>query len=336
MPSPQPSADEAALSPGLSIIDTHQHFWGEGHAGAAKFGRFLADDLTATIEESGHDVTATVYVDCGWSFRTSGPEHLRPVGETEYVEAIARKRETASHPVCKMGAGIVGRADLMLGNAAAEVLEAHLAASPSRFRGIRELVGHDPDAYQALAIPPGKALDSRFRAGFRHLQHLNMSCDLLCTHTMLDEVVDLARTFPDVPIILNHLAGPIGIGRFSGKRSEVFADWRTKIAALAQCRNVAMKLSGFGADVIGFGWNLTDKRPDSATVETEIHPYVHAAIDAFSPSRCMVGSNFPVDRQSFTYAVLWNALKSATKNYTREEQTELFSGTATRIYRLAN
>lgn len=335
MPTTGAACSESPLSPHIPLVDTHHHFWGEGHFGAARFGSFLPEDFIATVSGSGHSLAATIYVDCGWAFRDSGPEHLRCVGETDYVEAVVKAFAATDGPVGQLCAGIVGRADLMRGDAVADVLEAHLEASPSRFRGIRELVAYDPDAYQALGIPPGKLLDSRFRAGFGRLAPLGLSCDLLCAHGMLDNVVDLARAFPDTSIILDHLAGPIGIGRFSGKRQEVLADWRTKIEALARFPNISIKLSGLGADVMGFGWHHGGSAPDSATIADAIAPYVHAAVDAFSPARCMFGSNFPVDRQSFGYGVMWNAFKRAAARYSTEEQGQLFLGAAARIYRLA-
>lgn len=325
---------ESAILPEVAVIDTHHHFWGQGHFGAARFGACLPDDFLAIVAKSGDRLAASVHVDCGWAFRKDGPEHLRCVGETEFVARISREFEKGHGAAGNLCAGIVGKADLMLGEAVEDVLEAHVAAAPDHFRGVRELVAHDPDAYQALNIPAGKMQDPRFRAGFRRLEPWGLSCDLLCVHSMLDEIASLAQEFPHTSIILNHLAGPIGIGRFAGRRAEVLADWRARIASLARLPNVSMKLSGIGADIMGFGWQDAETKPDHATVAEAIAPYVHAAIDAFSPSRCMFGSNWPVDGQSFTYATMWNAFKQLASRYSDDEQRDLFAGTATRLYRL--
>lgn len=326
---------EPAIEPDLAIVDAHHHFWGDGHSGAQSFGRFVPDDLVATMEASGHSFVATVYVDCGWAFRADGPEHLRCVGETEYVDAVAHRFALNAGPTGRIGAGIVGRADLMLGDAVAEVLEAHIAASPARFRGIRELLAYDPDVYQALNLQPGRSRDPRFRAGFRQLARLGLSFDALCVHTMLGEMVELARAFCDTPIILNHLAGPIGLGRFAGQRDEVLAEWRASLAALADCPNISIKLSGIGSPIMGFGWPEADASPGSTIAAMACRPYIEAAVDAFSPARCMVASNFPVDGKSFDYGTLWNALKLATAGYTQAERAALFHGTASRVYRLS-
>ncbi|MBP7335987.1 amidohydrolase [Niveispirillum sp.] len=335
MPATDLSHFEEPISPDLSLVDPHHHFWGDGHPGAKAFGQFLPQDFTDDIARSGHRFAATVYVDCGWAFRDKGPEHLRCVGETDFVEATAKRFSPSEGPVGRIGAGIVGRADLMLGDDVASVLEAHLEASPARFRGIRELLAYDPDIYQALNIPQHKSRAPRFRAGMRQLERSGLSLDVLCAHTMLTDIVDLARDFPGVPIILNHLAGPIGVGRFRGMRVQVFADWRAAITELAACPNVSIKLSGVGADLMGFGWNNGQTRPNSEILATAIQPYIMAAIDIFSPARCMFASNFPVDGRSFSYGTLWNAFKHLAARYSADERDNLLRGTATRIYRLA-
>ncbi|WP_296535022.1 amidohydrolase family protein [Rhizorhabdus sp.] len=327
--------EEEAIAPHLPIIDAHQHFWGSDFAFAKTIGRSLPEDLTAEIMSSGHRIAATVHADCGWAFRTSGPEELRTVGETEYVDTVAKAFAANIGYVGKLGAGIVGRASLMLGDAVVPVLEAHIAASPTRFRGIRELMGSDPDVYQAFNIPPGKARDPRFLIGFSRLARLGLSCDVLCAHPMLTDITELARAFPETSIIVNHLASPIGVGRFRDKRAEVFADWRAKITELAGCPNVYMKLSGVGAHTMGFDWIEATTKPDSETVASAIRPYILAAIEAFSPSRCMFASNFPVDSMSFSYGVLWNAFKRVTSDYSETDKRALFHDTAERVYRLS-
>jgi predicted TIM-barrel fold metal-dependent hydrolase len=151
---------------------------------------------------------------------------------------------------------------------------------------------------------------------------------------MLTEIVDLARAFPDTQIILNHLAGPIGVGRFHGKRDEVFADWCVQIGKLAQCHNIFMKLSGFGAELMGFGWTELSARPSPTVIADAIRPYVEVSVHAFSPARCMVGSNFPVDCRSFDYGDLWSAVKCVISRYSVDEQRQLLHGTAAGVYRI--
>lgn len=323
------TAMEDAIAADLPIIDVHHHFWGESFSFAKMFGRYLPEDLAADVAQSGHRLLGSVYVDCGWAFRAAGPEELRCVGETEYVEAVGAKFAAQSSA---LGAGIVARADLMLGDAVGPVLDAHMMASPTRLRGVRELLAYDPEAFQMLNIPEGKSRLPSFRAGLAQLARRDLSLDVMCVHPMLDEIVELARASPETSIIVNHFGYPLGVGRFTGRREEVFADWRRKIATLAACENVTIKLSGVGGPVMGFDWSGT---PGSEAVAVTIEPYVAAAVDAFSPARCMFASNFPVDRASFSYGTLWNAFKRVAKRYSSEEQHALFHENAERIYRLA-
>ncbi len=324
---------EPAIAPEIPIIDCHHHFWGDGHGGPAMFGALMPDILLAEIAKSGHRVTATVFAECLLSYRCEGRQALRCVGETEFVEAIATAFANAPDRTPKFAAGIVGAAELLLGDAVAPVLEAHIAASPTRFRGIRDWLSSHPDLPHDLGIPPGKSRDPRFRAGFAQLGRRGLSFDALCTHPQLDEIAELAGKFPDTSIILNHLGGYIGVGRFSANPAESFAGWKQKIRELSCFDNVTIKLSGVGMAQNGFGWDAAAP-PDSERLATACRPFVLSAIEAFSPSRCMFASNFPVDGVSFGYGVLWNAFKRIVSEFSIAEQNDLFSGTASRTYRL--
>jgi L-fuconolactonase len=335
MPAPvwKTVAAAPAIAPALPIIDTHHHFWADGYEAAAYFGRFLPEDLSAEIRKSGHNIVASVYLEAGMAYRSEGPDHLRCVGETDYAEAAGRAFAAQGGSLV---AGIIGHAELLRGDGVAAVLEAHLEASPTRFRGIRDMLSPDPDAYGGLNIPPGKSRDPAFRAGFAQLARFGLSFDALCQHTQLEEVIELAGLFPDTPIILNHLGEPIGVGRFRNKRDEVFADWKVKISNLARYPNVSIKLSGLGMAHIGFGWaRAAPPPPDIDTMAAAFRPYILHAIEAFSPSRCMFGSNFPVDGLSYGYGALWNAFKHVVAGLSPQEQRAVFHDTAARVYRLA-
>jgi predicted TIM-barrel fold metal-dependent hydrolase len=321
---------EPPISPDIPIVDCHHHFWGDGHGGPALFGKLMPEIFLAEIARSGHRIIATVFAECGWAYRSSGPAEFRCVGETEYVEAVATEFADTTP---KLAAGIVGSAALLLGDAVAPVLEAHIAASPTRFRGIRDWLSSDPDMPHDMGIPPEKSRDPGFRAGFAQLGRLGLGFEVLCTHPQLDEIAELAAMFPNVPIILNHLGGYLGVGRFAADPDEAFAGWQKKIGKLAQYENVSMKLSGVGMAQMGFGWDAADP-PDSSRLAAAIRPFVLAAVDAFSPARCMFASNFPVDGVSFGYGVLWNAFKRVAAAFSIEEQNALFSETAARVYRV--
>jgi predicted TIM-barrel fold metal-dependent hydrolase len=84
----------------------------------------------------------------------------------------------------------------------------------------------------------------------------------------------------------------------------------------------------------GFGFYLRDVPPSSAELAAAWRPYIEACIEAFGPDRCMFESNFPVDKQSCSYATLWNAFKRIAAPYPAREKAAMFFGTANRIYRL--
>ncbi|MFD0667179.1 amidohydrolase family protein [Ramlibacter sp. MAHUQ-53] len=318
---------EAVLDPGQRIVDSHHHFWDEEsspyHAGD------LLDDLQA-----GHAVEATVLVECKARYRAQGPEHLRPVGETEFAVAQAELAARRGVALCQ---GIVGWADLQLGARVEEVLQAHAEAGKGRFRGIRCRAAwsdHPALAGPADGPPRGMLLDPVVQAGVRTVGRLGLSLDLWVYHTQLDDAIQLARHCPDTPIVLNHVGGPLGIGPFEGHRAEVFAAWREAIAALARHGHVCVKLGGLGMPRAGFPFASTDVPVSSEELAAAWRPYLETCIEAFGPGRCMFESNFPVDKGVCSYGTLWNAFKRVAAACSQDERQALFLGTARHFYRL--
>ena len=332
-PAPNPAwlakRSEPIIDPELPIVDPHHHLWDRG-------GGYFLDELLADVQ-SGHNIVATVYLQCNYGYRKDGPEAMQPVGETEFVTALAEEavRRGVRTRVCE---GIVGHADLALGDAVAPVLEAHIEAAHGRFRGIRHVTARN-EAFRASIVPPPPAgiLGSPgFRAGFAQLARFGLSFDAWLYHTQIDELSDLARAYPGTPIILNHVGGPLGIGPYKGKRDEVFAAWRASIRRLAECRNVAVKLGGLAMVITGFDFHEQDMPPDSTALAAVWRPYFEECIQAFGPDRCMFESNFPVDKAMCSYAACWNAFKRVAQNYGAAEKAALFHDTAARTYRLSS
>ncbi|HET6182651.1 MAG TPA: amidohydrolase family protein [Acetobacteraceae bacterium] len=319
---------EEVLEPDLPIIDPHHHLWDRPGS------RYYLDELLADTG-SGHNVVATVFLQCFWAYRTSGPEALRPVGETEFVAAIAAEaeRRQAKTRAC---AAIVGHADLRLGERVDEVLEAHVAAAGGRFRGIRHGVARHPALLASISEPPplGLMADSSFRAGFAQLAKHGMSFDAWLYHTQLDELYDLARAFPGTPIVLNHVGGPLGVGPFQGKSAEVFATWQASMRRLAACPNVHVKLGGLAMAINGFDFHRQVLPPSSGELVNAWRPWMSACIELFGATRCMFESNFPVDKAMCSYPVLWNAFKRIAAGASADEKRALFHDTAARFYRI--
>ncbi len=320
---------EEIVEPARPVCDPHHHLW--DHPGS----RYLLDELLEDVG-SGHNVVSTVFVECASMYRADAPEALRPVGETEFVNGVAAMSASGAYGRLRACAGIVGFADLTLGARVGEVLDLHLARS-DRFRGIRHAAGWDPDerVRNSHTHPPrGLLLDPAFRAGFAELARRGLSFDAWLYHPQIPELTDLARAFPDVTIVLDHLGGPLGIGPYEGRREEILEGWRRDLAELARCDNVHAKLGGMVMPINGFGFHKRDRPPTSDELVAATSRYYRHAIDCFGPERCMFESNFPVDKQSCSYHVLWNAFKKLVADASEVEKARLFHDTAVEVYRL--
>jgi predicted TIM-barrel fold metal-dependent hydrolase len=320
---------EEVIDPGLPICDPHHHFWDRPES------RYLLDELLEDIS-GGHNIKETVFIECSSMYRADGPELSRPIGETEFVQGLAAMSASGGYGDTKVAAGIVSYADLSAGDAVTAVLESHIAASSNRFRGVRNSSCWDEDPGVRSYKSPMKGLlaNAKFREGFSALDRLGLSFDAWLYHTQLGELADLARAFPGVPIILDHIAGPLGILSYAGKRDEVFQAWKAGMTDLATCPNVVIKLGGFGMPLGGFEWHKREAPPSSADIADVMGPYYRHCIEAFGADRCMFESNFPVDKVSTSYTVLWNAFKRIAEDYSPTEKAALFRDTAVRAYRL--
>ena len=318
---------EEILEPELTIIDPHHHLWDRS-------GGYFLDELLADLN-SGHKVEATVFVQCGYAYRTSGQASLRPVGESQFVAGVAAEaqRRNVATRVC---AGIVGAADLKLGAAVDEVLQAHRQAAGGRFRGIRTITARD-DAFNASILgrpEQGVFNDPGFREGYARLGAFDLSFDAWLYHTQIHELTALADAFPGTPIVLNHVGGPLGVGPYRGRRDEVFQAWLAQMQELARRPNAYVKLGGLGMAVMGFEFQLQPQPPSSAELAVSWRPYMENCIELFGAQRCMFESNFPVDKPVVSYHVLWNAYKRIAAGATPQEKAALFHDTAARFYRL--
>jgi len=325
---------EDAIEPALPICDTHHHLW--DHREGRVDPRYLMDEIQQDLQ-SGHTIVSSVFVECRAMYREDGPEELKPVGEVEFVNGIAAMAASGLYGKTKVAAGIIGHADLQLGSRVKGVLEALIAAAPGRFRGIRRNGAWDPDPAidRARGVTgPDLYLDAKFREGFAELAPLGLIFEGVCRHPQLPNFVDLARSFPDTTLVLNHLGGVAGVGHYTGKREEIFVGWKKSIADLAACPNIVIKLGGINMTYCGFGWQDNPKPPTSRELCEATRRYYETAIESFGPDRCMFESNFPVDRISCSYNILWNSFKRITEHCSASEKAKLYHDTAVRVYRL--
>lgn len=320
---------EPVLEPDLPILDPHHHLFLTDTSGH----RYLLSEYLEDIANN-HLLIASVFVECREFYRCYGPQGYRSLGETEFANGVAAMSASGKLGTPRVCAGIIGNVDLRLGDSAGSVLESHIAVAGGRFCGIRNVSAWHNDIIATTSRPPpGLLLDTEFRRGFAWLARLGLTFDAWLLHTQLDELVDLARSFPDTAIVCDHIGGPIGIGPYAGKRSEVFTQWSASIRKLASCPNVNIKLGGMGMRVMGFNFHARRLPPSSQELADAWRPYIEFCIESFGPHRAMFESNFPVDKGSFSWTVMWNAFKRISAGASADEKRALFLKTASQVYR---
>jgi predicted TIM-barrel fold metal-dependent hydrolase len=328
----QASAPEI-VEPSLPIVDAHHHLYGT----TKERNFYRLEDLREDLD-SGHRIVGTVYVEAyqsGW--RTSGPQALRPVGETEMI--VKSTPATVHTPAgdCQVAAAIVCHADLSLGDAVEDVLNQHLAAAHGRLRGVRQRAATVAGPLGRIAPEPRRPhllCEPAFLRGFARLASLGLSFDTWIYHTQLQELLAVADRFPETTIVLDHVGGPLGVLDFRQKRGDVLYDWERDLHEVAARPNVCVKVGGMGMAMLGFGFEQRERPPDAALLARAWKPYIEICATAFGTHRCMFESNFPIDKQSCSYVELWNAFKLATSGWSPRERSDLFYRTACQAYHL--
>jgi L-fuconolactonase len=324
---------EEIIEPDLPIVDPHHHMWDRPG------NRYLFQDLLADVG-SGHNIAATCFEECREMYRADGPQELKSLGETEFVNGVAAMSASGKYGKTRAIDGIIGNVDLRIGSRAKGILEQHVTRSGGRFKGIRN--GATWHADPSLEIycsgaPQGLYRDRNFREGFAGLAALGLSFDAWLFQTQLDDVTDLARAFPQAAVVLNHVGGPLAIGPYAGKREEAFAAWKKSIGEVAAASpNTYVKLGGLGMKLSGFTFFNDEMPPSSQDLEKAWRPYIEVCIEAFGPDRSMFESNFPVDKGMCSYPIMWNAFKRITASCSAAEKTALYGGAATKAYRLSH
>jgi L-fuconolactonase len=322
---------EPILDPGRPIVDPHHHLW------LRPTGKYLFDEFLADIQ-SGHNIVATVYVECGSMYRASGRKSFAQVGEAEFFRGGAAMGSSGTFGETRFCEAFVGYADLRRADILEELIQQMQEASGHRLRGIRQSATWDANnkfSSPRHQAPPTLMADPRFRAGLARIASLGLTFDAVLYQPQLPELVDLARAVPRCVLVLDHSGGIVGAGTYAGRRDELFVEWRKSMKEVAELPNVVVKLGGLGMPHCGFGFDERIPKPASDELAANWKPYVETCIELFGPQRCMFESNFPADRQSCSYASLWNAFKVITIDYSAEEKDTLFADTAARVYRLS-
>ena len=333
---PEPRTDEwralvreEAVDPDRPIIDTHHHLWSV----ASFWGKYELEDLWQDTG-SGHNIERTVFIDCRSNYRVDGPEHLKPIGETEYVARVAA--ESAAEPEQATIAAIISHANMSLGRDVAEVMEAHEAAGNGLFRGIRHAGPYDTTGTltNAGSRRPCPYTEASFQEGVRTIGEMGYTYDTWHFFHQNKDYLQLARSAPGTTMILDHFGTPLGVGAYAGKQDEIFPSWAADMAEIAKCPNVVAKLGGLAMPDNGFGWDVRDTPPTSDEFAEAQKRYFLHTIDCFGPERCMFESNFPVDKLSVSYHVMWNGFKKIVADFSEDEKHAMFYGNAERVYKL--
>jgi predicted TIM-barrel fold metal-dependent hydrolase len=320
---------EDVLEPELAIVDPHHHLWWSDPV------PYRFEDLLTDLA-SGHDIRATVYMEAGAMYRADGPPHLSSVGETEYANGIAAMSASGRFGPTRVCAGIIGHCELTLGDRSEELLVAHVAAGNGRFKGVRVNAYFDEYVRMGEVPPDGLLGMTDFRAGFSRLAPLGLVADVMVLHRQLADLADLADAFPETAIVINHVGGPTLVGPYRRRRGEVRRQWTEGMRRLAGCPNVTVKLGGLANPFFhGIDFRGSPDPPTSEQLEAAFRPWFESVIEWFGPDRCMFESNFPADKVTCSYQVLWNAFKRLAAACTPAEKQALFHDTATRVYSVA-
>ena len=324
---------ETAVEPELPIVDPHHHLWDRPDH------RYMAHDHMDDIR-TGHTVVSTVFVQCRSMLRKDGPRDMAPVGEVDFANGAAALGASGLFEPTRVCEAIVGGADLALGDGVVPVLEAMIAVAGKRFRGVRNpVVWHESSEVQSsTASPPPRGLmtTDAFRMGVRQLARMDLSLDVWAYHTQLDEILALAGENPGMPVIIDHMGGPIGVGPDAGNLPDMLAAWAIGLQRLSRLPNTFIKFGGGGMPVFGFGFHEAPRPPSSEDLVRAWRTHYETCLNAFGPKRFMFESNFPVDNGSFSYAILWNAFKKLCAGCSPAERHDMLAATAARVYRLAD
>ncbi len=324
---------EDALLPNLEIIDPHHHLWN------LEFGKYLNDDFIEDIQKSGHNIKASVYIMSSANTKiynnNLNESSTLPEIKFAYEQYLESKNNKLNQ--CSVNNSIVGALDLRYGNKLTSVIEKGLEISNGKLTGIRMLLAAHKDervSSGAVKTKPSIMLDPNFMEGAKVLEKNNLSLDFWIYHTQLNELEFIAKTLPNLSIILNHIGGPIHIGPYEGKQGITHREWRRSMMRLSVFPNIKVKLGGLGMKVCGSKFYLNSKPPTSDQLSELWKSWFFETIDLFGIDRCMFESNFPVDKGSCSYGVLWNTFKKITDNFSNGERNKLFYQNAKETYNI--
>ena len=325
---------EDIIEPSLPICDPHHHYW-DLRVERTPYGRYLLHELLDDI--SGHNITSTVFIEARAMYNADIEKDFKPVGEVEFVEGISAASASGIYGKSRASASIIGHANLNLGDRVEPVLQSLLEASPRRFKGIRHIVAWDTDK-EVDTVPvynqEEQMSTKSFIEGAKVLSKMGLSFDSWMYFHQLPQLLNLAKKVPDLPIMVDHIGGMLLVGKYRDKKEEVLETWKKNISDLSECPNVQIKLGGLGMPITGHDWHLRKTPVGSDELAEQMKFFLDYCIEKFGTNRGMFESNFPVDKVSFSYDVLYNAFKKYSKNFSKSERSSMFHDNAIKFYKV--
>lgn len=277
-------------------IDAHQHFWSYSATEYPWIGPGMERLARSYLPDDLAPHLAAAGLDGSVAVQAR-----QSLDETRWLLELAK-----AHPLIK---GVVGWVDLRSDRVADELDE---FADRPKLVGVRHVVQDEPD--------PRFLLGDAFVRGLRHLAPRRLTYDLLLYPHQLPAAIELAGLLPEQPFVLDHLAKP----QIKNGLDAAMEPWRSDIRALARYPNVSCKLSGLVTEAAWRTWQRSD-----------FTPYLEIAIEAFGPSRLMIGSDWPVCLLSAEYADAAGTVADTIASLSTTEQQQVLGDTATMFYDLA-
>jgi len=292
------------------------------------FHPYRSEDLKADF--GGHNVVASVAIEAQWNDGNKN-NALRQLGEAKsHFESMKR----AGYPN-KMSIHI----DLNLGKAAVkDAIKIYKEAVPDFVVGLRhQLAWNKHGEYNSRDAKGFNIMkNANWLDGFSALEEEGLLFEAWVEFEQLQDLAELAQNHPKTEIVLNHCGTPLGTGWYSKHKEQVFEEWKKGIEEVAKNPNVFAKLSGLNMPGVGFGFDKRPKPPTSDEVTEAFLPYMSVIIANFGTDRCLFASNFPVDKVSSSYSVLFNAFKKVCQRLEIDDEgkKEMFAGNAKKLYKI--
>jgi len=283
-------------------LDAHQHFWNYSRAEYE-----WIDESMGVLQRDFLPRDLKPLLDQSGFDGSIAVQARQSLEETRWLLELAWQNDFIR--------GVVGWVDLCSLDIEEQLRE---FAGDKRLVGVRHVVQGEPD--DRFMLRP------EFRRGIARLAEFGLTYDLLLFPRHLPVAVELVREFPGQTFVLDHIAKPaIADGLAESQFRSQFESWARDMRELAKFANVSCKLSGMVTEARWGKWTQED-----------FLPYLDVVLEAFGPSRLMIGSDWPVCTVSAHYAQTMEIVFRFIEKLNAAEQDEILGGNCARVYGVAN